>query len=74
MADYSTLPDGEYRLDQDRGTALPPQDTWGNLTAAQLIEVKTRLEGMAWSTKNQQVRKSLEQAIAKASLMIQTAR
>jgi len=74
MADYSTLPDGEYRLDQDRGTPIPPQDSWGNLTAAQLIEVKTRLEGMAWSTKNQQVRKSLEQAIAKASLMIQTAR
>ena len=70
MSEYYTKPDGEYFADQVE-KPIPPQSTWADLSAPQLLEVKSTLQTRLWQFRNQpQISNTLKQSIAKLDVLI----
>lgn len=70
MSDYTSRPDGEYYVDQVE-KPIPPQSTWIDLPAAQLVEIKNDLENKLWAIRSQpQISNILKQSIAKLTILI----
>lgn len=44
MNDYESRPDGEYFVDVQQ-KPIPPQNTWHDLSAQELLEVRSTLQG-----------------------------
>lgn len=70
MNEYYNKPDGEYFAD-DVQKPIPAQSTWGDLSAPQLLEVKSTLQTKLWQFRNQpQIANTLKQSIAKLDALI----
>jgi hypothetical protein len=70
MNDYLSRPDGEYYVDAVE-KPIPPQSTWVDMSAPQLLEVKSSLQTKLWQFRNSpQVANTLKQSIAKLDVLI----
>lgn len=60
------------RFVDEAETTIPPQDTWEELTASQLIDVKAKLEDKLWNFQRvPQIATVLKQSISTIESMIQ---
>lgn len=70
MSDYLSRPDGEYFVDSVE-KPIPPQSTWADLSAPQLLEVKSSLQTKLWQFRNSPaIGNTLKQSIAKLDVLI----
>lgn len=68
--DYKTMPDGEYFVDRVE-KPIPAQSTWHDMSAIQLLEVKSALQTKFWAFRsNPQISTVLKQSISKIDVLI----